>query len=105
MGISASAEYFTYVGDHLSYHESVFYGKPFRDHELSHIFVYRLSDRIDAEKLRLQKEEIESVSWIDFDELEQRMKDGTIQTCIDPDELSILKEFLEKGTLHSLSQD
>lgn len=96
MGISASAEDFTYVGDHLSYHESVFYGKPFRDHELSHIFVYRLSDRIDAEKLRLQKEEIESVSWIDFDELEQRMKDGTIQTCIDPDELSILKEFLEK---------
>ena len=105
MGISASAEDFTYVGDHLSYHESVFYGKPFRDHELSHIFVYRLSDRIDAEKLRLQKEEIESVSWIDFDELEQRMKDGTIQTCIDPDELSILKEFLEKGTLHPLSQD
>ena len=105
MGISASAEDFTYVGDHLSYHESVFYGKPFRDHELSHIFVYRLSDRIDAEKLRLQKEEIASVSWIAFDELEQRMKDGTIQTSIDPDELSILKEFLEKGTLHSLSQD
>ena len=49
MGISASAEDFTYVGDHLSYHESVFYGKPFRDHELSRIFVYRLSDRIDGE--------------------------------------------------------
>ena len=58
-----------------------------------------------VKKLNLQKEEIERVDWIRFDELERRMQDGTIKTCIDPDELSILKEFLEKGTLHSLSQD
>ncbi len=94
MGIRASVKDFIYIGDHLSYHESVFYGKRFRDHELSHIFVYSPSDQIDAEKLRLQKEEIESVSWIDFDELEKRMQDKTIQTCIDPEELSILKDFL-----------
>jgi len=96
MGTSASPDDFIYVGDHLSYHESVFYGGPFRDYELSHIFVYKLSDRIDAGKLNLQKEEIERVDWIRFDELERRMQDGTIKTCIDPDELSILKRFLEK---------
>ncbi|MDY6341665.1 MAG: DNA mismatch repair protein MutT, partial [Lachnospiraceae bacterium] len=95
-GTSASPDDFIYVGDHLSYHESVFYGGPCRDYELSHIFVYKLSDRIDAGKLNLQKEEIERVDWIRFDELERRMQDGTIKTCIDPDELSILKRFLEK---------
>lgn len=92
LGIKADISDFTYCFDHRSYHESVFYGRPFKDAELSHVFVYEKPVDIDA--LHLQKEEIESVQWMDLEDLLKLVHSGSDQTCVDGEELDEFASYL-----------
>ena len=45
---------------------------------------------MDADSLRLQAEEVESVRWMDFDACLKAVRQGTMETCIYEDELEIV---------------
>lgn len=93
LGIKAPYSDFTFAFDHRSYHESVFYGRPFRDAELSHVHIYEKP--VDIENLTLQKEEVESVQWISLSDLAALVLSGSDKTCVDKDELRKLASYLE----------
>ncbi|MDD3253219.1 MAG: NUDIX domain-containing protein [Lachnospiraceae bacterium] len=88
LGIVGEPEQLTFVGYHKGYCESEFYGKPFRDAELSALYVYR--EPVVLEELRLQPEEVESVVWMDYDEVLDRVRKGSMPTCIYEDEFVML---------------
>ena len=53
-------------------YEKEFHGKMFRDNEVA--FVYMYTKPVDAAKLILQKEEVESVEWFDMEELDTALQ-------------------------------
>lgn len=92
LGIQAKPEELEYVGCRHCGFEDIFYGKVFKDQELSHIYVYR--QPVDIEKLHLQETEVEEVCWMDYEEIRRRMKDSTWKHCIYEDEMNMLREYL-----------
>jgi len=92
LGIDAKEEDFKYIGNHRGYFKDYFYGKLFFDNSISPVYIY--CQKVDIEKLTLQKEEIESVKWFDFDECYELVKTNKIKHCIYLDELDMLKEYI-----------
>ncbi|MBR2258889.1 MAG: NUDIX domain-containing protein [Blautia sp.] len=97
LGIKAEPEDLVYAGQFHDQYELEFHGKPFRDDEVTNIYVYRKP--VHLADLVLQKEEIESVGWYDLEE--------TIQKCTEPRDpeycvptggLKILSQFLSERT-------
>ncbi len=78
----------------ISAHESraQFYGKPFNNYEISKVYVY--DKVIDESKLKLQPEEVESVCWMDANEVISRVKAKDKQFCMYPDEVEMVYEFI-----------
>lgn len=92
LGIAAAPEDLQLVGIHRGYWEDEFYGKPFRDFEISQVYVYRKT--VDAETLHLQEEEVESVCWMDYAECAQKIASRAMPTCIYEDEFRMLGRYL-----------
>lgn len=92
LGLSVVPEQLQFVGFHYGYCEDVFYGKVFRDYEISSVYVYE--EPVDIEKLRLQKEEVECVCWMDYRKCLDRVQNHTMQTCIYEDEFVMLGQYL-----------
>lgn len=88
LGILAKPEELIFAGLHEEAEEDVFYGKPFRNHEISRVYIYEKP--VDVTELKLQKEEVESVMWMDYEECLCRMKDGTLTNCLNEKELGML---------------
>ncbi len=88
LGIQAKPEELVFVGLHEEAEEEVFYGKTFHNHEISRVYIYE--KLVDITDLSLQKEEVESVLWMDYEECLRRMKDGTMTNCLNEKELSML---------------
>lgn len=88
LGIKARTEDLTYIGMHKGSFESTFYGRPFRDAENAYCYLY--TKPVNIGDLTLQKEEVECVKWIDFRELVQGVKDGSLPNCIYLDELELI---------------
>lgn len=70
--------------------EEEFHGEMFKDRQVSR--VYLLWKEIDITKLRLQKEEVESVMWMDYQECVDAVKAGSIPNCISLQELNMLRQ-------------
>ena len=94
LGIEAKPEELHYIGVHYGAFEAEFYGKMFRDRELSSVYVY--TEPVEIENLKLQKEEVEAVRWMDYEECRQKVHDGTMPNCIYEDEFRMVREYLEK---------
>lgn len=92
LGITAEEEELQYVGIHHGGFEDVFYGKPFKDDELSAVYVY--GRPVQADKLQLQESEVEEVIWIDYEECRKRIADGTLKNCIYADEFEMVGKYL-----------
>lgn len=91
LGITAAKEELHFIGIHKGIEDTEFYGKPFRNHEFSKMYVYM--EDIDTDKLTLQKEEVESVMWIDYEEGTKLIKEQKIKNCIFMDEWIKLKDI------------
>ena len=91
LGIFAKPEELFYVGPHEEWEDAVFYGRSFRNHEISRVYVYQKP--VDEKSLVLQKEEVESVLWMDYEECRSRMKDGTFIHCLNEKELHMLAQW------------
>ncbi|MDD3229818.1 MAG: NUDIX domain-containing protein [Oscillospiraceae bacterium] len=88
LGISAQAEELIYCGQRRFSYENVFHGKPFVDNQVSN--VYALWKDVEPKDLELQKSELESVEWIDFQECMEKVRTNAFPNCIRLDELEIL---------------
>lgn len=92
LGICAKQEELHYVGVHQKRSEKVFYGKPFRDHERSYIYVYR--EPVDIENLIIQESELEKVIWMDYEACRQAIRNRTLDNCINMEEFEMLGAYL-----------
>ena len=95
LGIRAETEDLEFAGFHRAYCEDVFYGRPFRDTEISAIYVYRKP--VDETALRLQPEEVESVRWMDGEACAKAVREETMPNCIYLDELELVRRYLERN--------
>lgn len=88
LGIDAQPEDLQEVGFHRGSFEAVFHGKPFRDEELSMVYLYR--KEISISELTLQESEVESVRWMDYEECRRNIENGTLENCIYLDEFDMV---------------
>ena len=92
LGICAEPGELQLVGMRKGYRESEFWGKPFRDREVSAVYVYE--QPVCVEKLTLQKSEVEEVSFVELEKLIGQVREQSILSCIDLEELLMLKKAL-----------
>ena len=94
LGIQASKEELQFAGCFDIQYEKEFHGKMFRDNEVA--FVYMYTKPVDAAKLILQKEEVESVEWFDMEELDAALQPPRDQRfCVPMEGFQIAKQWLE----------
>ena len=92
LGIPAAAEDLKQIGVHDGIINGNFYGREFRNHEISAVYVY--DKPVEIEALSLQKEEVEEVIWMDYETCLEKMEKGEIKHCIFQDEFEMLGEYL-----------
>lgn len=92
LGLSVQPEQLELFGTTHVKFEKTFYGKRFRDNEISSDFVYRQPVEID--KLNLQESEVSEVRWMDYEECRQKVAQGTMPNCINPEEFEKLGDYL-----------
>ena len=90
LGIDALEEDLHYLGIHEAYSKEVFYGKPFLNHEVSHVYVYE--KEVDIDRLILQEEEVESVKWMSLEVCLNEVKNGSPGYCLFEEELLMLQK-------------
>lgn len=100
LGIKAAPEDIDYAFMHHGYMEGNFYGKTFRNAEISAVYVYQ--KEIDITNLNLQVEEVESVCWMEYEtvleEIRKEARRGVCEKyCIFLDEFEQLGEWLKKN--------
>lgn len=94
LGINASTDDLVMIGTHEGNSHSIFYGKPFHNHEFSTLYLY--TRPVQIEDLVLQESEIQSVKWFDLNKLMEDVKNDAPGYCLYYDELQILKDALDK---------
>lgn len=87
LGVSAKPQDLVFCGNRTINADGVFHGKPFHDRQYSRVFALRL----DREDFTLQKEEIDSVRWMDLEECLEAVTKNTIPNCIYPEELEMVR--------------
>ena len=92
LGIQAQPEELSYAGMFRIHYEMVFHRRPFKDNEVS--FVYVFSQPVDIEKLTLQKEEVESVRWFALDEVCEGVRNHDQTYCVPSGGLEVLKAYI-----------
>ena len=92
LGLSVQPEQLELFGTTHVKFEKAFYGKRFRDNEISSDFVYR--QPVDIDKLNLQESEVSEVRWMDYEECRQKVAQGSMPNCINPEEFEKLGDYL-----------
>lgn len=92
LGIDAKEQELQFVGMRRCSFEDEFYGRPFRDYEISAVYLYE--KEVDESLLNLQESEVEEVMWMDFEVCRKAVKKGTLKNCIYEEELELLRKFL-----------
>ncbi len=96
LGVEVEENRLIYCGLRRFTFQAVFHGKPFWDNQVS--AVYFLPFDREEKDFVLQKEEVESVCWMELEECLAAVEKGTIPNCIQTEELLMVKNTLEKGT-------
>lgn len=78
-----------------------FHGKKVYDREVSAVYV--LIKDVPAESLRLQKEEVESVEWMDMEKCRELMDGRKELFCVHPGEYTRIMDYADKMLPHELS--
>ena len=91
LDVSIKAEELSYCGQRRFSFETQFYGKRFKDNQVSNVYVLWL-DREEAEFV-LQKEEVSRVHWFDFEACMQAVEKNEIPHCIFMEELKMVQAY------------
>ncbi len=89
LGVVAQVEDLLYVGVRTFSFQKKFYGKPFVDNQVSR--VYCMWCEKEESEFQIQKEELESVCWMDFEECKKSLDDPNFPNCIFPEELELIE--------------
>lgn len=93
LGIQVKPEELKEVFVHRGYAKEVFYGKPFINHEYSKVYLCERDLR--PEEMKLQKEEVESVLWMDYRAVLDGIRNATLKHCIFEEEYEKLTAAIE----------
>ena len=93
LGIDALPEQLREVGTRRCGFESEFYGRPFRDNELSMIYIYE--ELVNTAELTLQESEVSETAWMDYKECRRKVAGHLFQNCIYEDELDMVGRALK----------
>lgn len=94
LGVEAGPQELFYCGQRDIFYETVFYGEPFRDCQVSRVYFMWL-DR-EPEEFSLQESEVEAVAWFPFPECISLVEEGRIPNCIYPKELRMVEAGVQK---------
>lgn len=89
-------EQLIFCGKRRIQYEAEFYGRPFRDNQVSNVYLLWL-DR-EPEEFTLQAEEVEEVRWFDFQECIALVRENRITHCIMIEELVMLQRTMADCT-------
>ena len=95
LGIEALPEQLRCAGSFRIRYEEEFHGKPFRDNEVTRVYVY--SEPVEPEKLRLQEDEVTEVRWFDMEEVWEEIHRTEERFCVPEGGLRVLREYLLRG--------
>lgn len=90
LGVAAREDQLIDCGIRCFRFERDFHGEHFVDHQVSKIYCMEL-DRTE-ESFCLQKEEVESVRWFDYDACRAMVKTGIPENCLVDSELEMVRE-------------
>ena len=90
LGISAGPDDLIYCGKRIIEMDSVFYGQPFHDLQVSSVYAMECS--MDEHEFTVQKSEVDSVLWMDYDECVKKVRSGSFPNCIYTEELEMLRQ-------------
>ncbi|WP_412030802.1 NUDIX hydrolase [Faecalispora sporosphaeroides] len=88
LGITAAAEELLYCGCRRSEYRGEFHGRRFWDHQVSNVYI--LWRDVEESQLTLQKSEVDSVVWMDWDKCLDMVKHQSALHCIRIDELEMV---------------
>lgn len=92
LGIRARPEQLHRAGVFRLEYEEQFHGRPFRDSEVIHVFVYE--EPVDIRTLTLQESEVEDVGWFDLEEVSDEIRYSRKRFCVVPEGLAVLQAYL-----------
>lgn len=84
LGISLEPDELTFLFSLKSESTWEYRGEIFTDREFHHVFMAEKD--VDIEEVRLQKEEVAEVCWMDAEKLYDALKDKTLASCIHMEE-------------------
>lgn len=93
LGLQVKPEELREVFTHKGLAKDVFDGKPFINYEYSKVYLLEYTGR--TEDLKLQKEEVESVLWMDYRACLDGIRHATLKSCIFEDEFEKLAGAIE----------
>ncbi|MDO4942098.1 MAG: NUDIX domain-containing protein [Lachnospiraceae bacterium] len=94
LGIKAEEEELYLCGRRTVYHDEIFYGEKFIDRQISN--VYYLWRDLEPEEFDIQKEELESVRWMEIHECINMVKYQTEKNCVALEEIMMVAAAIEK---------
>ena len=88
LGIQAAQEELMFLFSHTGYMEKEFNGELFKNYERSGVYLY--TKPVEADRLTLQAEEVESVAWMALESCSRQVHLNNPAYCIFPDEIEEL---------------
>lgn len=95
LSIKAKEEDLHFMGTFRCGHTKEFYGKTFSNNEIAFLYIY--NKPVDIDKLVLQKEEVDSVMWIELKKLESKLSPRDPEYCVPIDGFNIAKSWCLKN--------
>ena len=95
LGISADADQLAFAGMFRIRYEKEFHGRPFKDNEVTWVYVY--SDPVEIDALTLQASEVDEARWFDLEEVWTKIQDSRERFCVPTAGLNILREYLKRS--------
>ncbi len=95
LGIVAEEKDLRFIGFHEGYAEDIFWGRPFKNWELSAVFLYESA--VEEESLILQESEVEKVVYMDYEKILEGIREGSFPNCIYPGEFLMIREAMKPG--------
>ena len=95
LGIKAREEELRFIGFHDGYTQAEFWGKPFRNWEISAVYLYEKP--VELHDLKLQESEVEEAVFLEYDAILAGMADESLPNCFYPKELEMVRKALEPG--------
>ena len=93
LGVDAEEKDLVFCGDRRIAWDACFHGQPFRDRQVSRVFLTWMD--LPEEKFTADPNEVESVRWMDFEECCRGVEYNLFPNCIAMEELELLKRALK----------